>query len=316
MGENTMATPAVGVEYTGRNSIDISKLMQGARLLSMSFSMGIGNLRQISVKAETTADPTQIRNQKKLIDSPELDEIRSQDAKCRRHVEIKASRYTGQEGVLIVADAMIPQIDRMLVAYETLRRPALVAKFMAKYRAEYADDFKQTRLALGDVFNIKDYPHPDVVEAGFVFNYHYMDIQTTGKISIADPLIREREERKSMAIVRQAAEDMRAAMRLAGAQMVEALFGILKPEDGTVKKMHACHLTNLQEYLENYNLKDVTDDAEYQTHVNTLRSILGGVSIEKLRESSSLKSKVAEELNAVRGNLKSLVQESGRKFRV
>ena len=313
-----MSAPDQALETrTSRNSIDISKMMQGARLLCMSFSMGIGNLRQISVKADTTADPTQIRNQKKLIDSPELDEIRSQDAKLRRHVEIKACRYTGQEGVLIVADLMIPQIDRMLVAYETLRRPALVAKFMAKYRAEYTDDFKQTRLALGDVFNVKDYPHPDSVEAGFVFNYHYMDIQTTGKISIADPLIREREERKSMAIVRQAAEDMRAAMRLAGAQMVEALFGILKPDtDGKSKKMHECHLANLQEYVENYNLKDVTNDAEYAAHIETLKNILGGVSIEKLRHSESLKAKVAAELDAVRPTLKSLVQESGRKFRV
>ena len=290
-----MSAPDQALETrTSRNSIDISKMMQGARLLAMSFSMGIGNLRQISVKADTTADPTQIRNQKKLIDSPELDEIRSQDAKLRRHVEIKACRYTGQEGVLIVAE-----------------------KFMAKYRAEYTDDFKQTRLALGDVFNVKDYPHPDSVEAGFVFNYHYMDIQTTGKISIADPLIREREERKSMAIVRQAAEDMRAAMRLAGAQMVEALFGILKPDtDGKSKKMHECHLANLQEYVSNYNLKDVTNDAEYAAHIETLKNILGGVSIEKLRHSESLKAKVAAELDAVRPTLKSLVQESGRKFRV
>ena len=51
-----MATPAVGVEYTSRNSIDITKMMHGARLLAMSFSMGIGNLRQISVKAETRSN--------------------------------------------------------------------------------------------------------------------------------------------------------------------------------------------------------------------------------------------------------------------
>jgi hypothetical protein len=80
--------------------------------------------------------------------------------------------------------------------------------------------------------------------------------------------------------------------------------------------MHECHLANLQEYVENYNLKDVTNDAEYAAHIETLKNILGGVSIEKLRHSETLKAKVAAELDAVRPTLKSLVQESGRKFRV
>lgn len=297
------------------NSIDISKLMKGARLLCMNFRMGIGNLRQISVTANTTADPSQIRNQKKLIDSPELDEIRSQDAKLKRWVEMKASKYTGQEGVLIVADAMIPTIDRVLVAYENLRRPALVTKFMLRYRAEFENDFPVTRAALGDQFKSKDYPRPEMVEAGFVFTYHYMDIQTTGTISIADPNIREREERKQVALMVKAAEDMRAAMREAGAQMVEALFNVLKPETGKRKALYDCHLEHLNEYLDTYNLKDVTDDVEYQKHIRTLKQIMGNVSIEKLREHDGLKLKVAAELDAVRPHLKALVVSSGRRFR-
>jgi hypothetical protein len=82
------------------------------------------------------------------------------------------------------------------------------------------------------------------------------------------------------------------------------------------KLSHECHLANLQEYVANFSMKDVTNDAEYAAHVATLQQILGGVSIEKLRNSDSLKAKVAAELDAVRPTLKSLVQESGRKFRV
>src|ERR1035438_10297606 len=109
-----MATAKMGFEVTP--GIDISKMMRGARLLCISFHMGIGNLRQIKVKTETTADPSQIRNQKQLIDSPELDEIRSQDSKLRKYVEKNSSRYTGQDGVLIIADDMIPIVDRVIIA--------------------------------------------------------------------------------------------------------------------------------------------------------------------------------------------------------
>jgi len=271
-------------------------------------------MRQISVKTETTADPSQIRNNKKLIDSPELEEIRSQDGKLRRFVESKACRFTGQEGVLIIANGMIPVVDRVLVAYELIRRPALVEKFMTKYTAEYEADFPLTRAALGDVFNKKDYPCPDVVRAGFTFRYGYMDIKTTGTISIADPNIREREERKQAALIAQAAQDLRDTMRAAGASMVEALFDVLRPEKG-VRKVLRGQLDRLQDYLDTYNLKDVTNDAEYQRHIDTLKQIMSGVNINQLRESDSLKAKIVSELESLRPSLKALVHASGRKFR-
>jgi len=307
-----MATPAVGFES---KAIDISKMMTGARLLSTTFSMGIGNLRQIKVSANTTADPTQIRNQKKLIDCPELDEIRSQDAKLRRYIEHHACRYTGQEGVVIIADAMIPTVDRVIVAYETIRRPALVAKFMAIYRAEYASDFSSLRSVLGDVFNKRDYEHPDVVENGFQFNYSYMDIRTDGTISIADPTIRAREEAKAAKIIMQAAEDMRTMMRAAGAKMVEALFDVLKTENGKRKSFQSCHVEHLQEYLETYSVRDVTDDAEYAKHIDTLKAIMGGVSVDKLKHSETAKIALAAKLAEVKQELKAMVIVSGRKFR-
>jgi hypothetical protein len=313
-GENNMAAPAVATDFTSKNSIDISKMMTGARLLYTTFHMGLGNLRQISVKAETTADPSQLRNQKKLIDCPELDEIRSQDAKLRRYAESKSCRYTGQEGVLIIADGMIPVVDRVLVAYEMIRRPALVEKFMTRYTAEYESDFQQTRMALGDQFNKRDYSHPDVVRAGFSFRYGYMDIQTTGTINIADPNIRQREERKQAAVIAQAAQDLRDTMRAAGAQMVEALFDVLKPEQG-VRKVLRGQLDRLQEYIDTYNLRDVTNDVQYQQHIDTLRQIMNGVSVDKLRESDSLKLKIATELETLRPQLKALVSSVGRKFR-
>jgi hypothetical protein len=249
-----------------------------------------------------------------LIDSPELDEIRSQDAKCRRYVESKSFRFTGQEGVLIIADGMIPVVDKVLVAYELIRRPALIEKFMVKYTAEFESDFQQTRAALGDVFDRKQYPHPDVVRAGFTFRYGYMDIRTTGTINIADPNIRQREEQKQVAVIIQAAQDVRDAMRLAGSQMVEALFDVLRPEQGARKVLKG-QFDRLEEFLSTYNLQDVTNDSEYLQHIDTLKQIMGGVSTDRLRESTSLKIKVASELESIRPILRSMVQTTGRKFR-
>lgn len=141
-----------------------------------------------------------------------------------------------------------------------------------------------------------------------------MDIQTTGTINIADPNIRQREERKQAEIIAQAGQDLRDTMRAAGAQMVEALFDVLRPEQGVTKKF-GLKVDRLQEYLDTYHLKDVTDDVEYQQHIDTLRQIMGGVSVDRLRESDSLKAKVSSELESIRPRLKALVSTSGRKFR-
>jgi hypothetical protein len=96
--------------------------------------------------------------------------------------------------------------------------------------------------------------------------------------------------------------------------MVEALFDVLRPEKG-VRKVLRGQLDRLQDYLDTYNLKDVTNDAEYQRHVDTLKQIMSGVNINQLRESDSLKAKIVSELESLRPSLKALVHASGRKFR-
>lgn len=305
----------MGTSAVTQRTIDLEKLQHSVCLLSVSFTMGIGNMRQIANKVETTADQTRVRSQKKLLDVPELEEIRSQDAKLRRYLDLKTCTF--REGQEFLPIALLPEVDRVLQAYMTIRRPALVQAFMDVYKAEYETGFAKTRAALGDVFNENDYPKPGFVEAGFNFNYSITTVESSEALKTIDAGIYEREAKKAQGVMLAAAEEWRDALRQAGADMVTALYDVLRPDPitGKRKKLYDTHLTHLEEYLETFNFRDITDDAEYRQHVTRLKDIMAGVKVEKLRESETLKDALAGKLDGVKQQLSTLVITSGRKFR-
>src|SRR6266403_6371282 len=110
-----MATPAV--------TLDLGKTADCV-FVTTHFHMGIGRMRQIrDLKVETTANASELRHQKRLIDSPELDEIRSQDGHLSRYLESKSCNYDK-------ATRFLPKVEsepvvRAMEAYRTIRRPLL-----------------------------------------------------------------------------------------------------------------------------------------------------------------------------------------------
>lgn len=294
-------------------AVDLSKT-QDCIFITTHFYMGIGRLRQVrDLVLETTADKTQLRHQKKLIDSPELEEIRSQDGYMKRWLESKMCRYSDSTGFL--PRYFLEEVDRAVLAYQTIRRPKLVADFMAQYRAMEATDFANLKAALGELFVRSDYAKADTVEAGFSFIFSYRPVGKVDLEGISDVIIaREIEKEKSVRL--QAVVAWRDAMRESALGMVEMLFDVLKPQsDGKKRKLHESTVEKLNEFISTYDIRDLAGDVEYQQHINTIKHIMQGVSVEKLRHSDNLKAAVALKLDEVRKSMSILVQETGRKFR-
>jgi hypothetical protein len=104
-------------------------------------------------------------------------------------------------------------------------------------------------------------------------------------------------------------------MRLAGAEMVDALFDMLKPEAGKTKKMFGCHVEHLQEFIDTLPDRDLAGDVDFMKHMNIVKNAMQGVTIERLKESKNLQTYVASKLDSVREEMKKMVIVSGRKFR-
>jgi len=301
-----MATPAV--------TLDLGKTTD-CIFITTHFSMGIGRMRQIrNLEVTTTAKESELRHQKRLIDSPELDEIRSQDGFMIRHLESKSCNYSKATRFLPKSEA--GQMVRAMEAYRTIRRPSLVAKFMHQYRLLEAVNFAPIAEALGDQFDRGDYPTSDTVEAGFNFEYNLREVGNIVLAGLPDFIIEQEvakdREKRAAAIV-----EWRDTMRFAGQKAVEALFDALKPQpDGKKRKLYDSTVENLQEFLATYNTRDLAGDTEFQqTVVEPLRAIMKGVSMDKIRHSENLKAYIVKQVEGVRKDATLLVQATGRKFR-
>jgi hypothetical protein len=309
--EKNMTTPATSPAV---EKVDLSKTTDCV-FITTHFSMGIGRMRQIrNLEVTTTADKSQLRHQKQLIDSPELDEIRSQDGYIIRHLNTVSCGYS--EATRFLPKTKLEKVWRALEAYRTIRRPSLVAKFMVEYRKLEAVDFEPLKEALGDQFDRGDYKKSEEVERGFSFGF---DLRPVGAVDLKGlpDFIVAMELEKEIAIRTAAVEEWRDAMRFAGQKAVDALFNALKPQpDGKRRKLFDSTIENLQEYLDNYNTRDLAGDSEYQqTVVEPLKAIMKGVSMDKIRHSENLKQYIVKQVEGIRQNASLLVQATGRKFR-
>ena len=304
-----MATPAVAPIATSL------KKTEECVIIALSFSMGIGRLRQThDLKVETTADKTQLRHQKKLIDSPELEEIRSQDGYMKRHLESISCYY--KEGQRLLPKTALPKLYRALVGYQTLRRPKLVAKFMDKYRALEAVDFAPLAEVLGDQFNRGDYAKSDAVEAGFGMYFHLHNVGNIDLVGLPDFII-EMELEKEQSTRRAAVEEWTKTMRLALHGVVTNLFNVLKkdPVTGKRKRLEDSTVDNLVEFCKTFPSRNLGEDTECAQVRDQIVALLRGVSPEMLRESENLKDHVADGLEKMKSDLGVLVIATGRKFR-
>jgi len=262
MEKNIMASPAVAP--TVAPVIDLA--------ITINFRMGIGRMRQIkNLKVETDTKASELRHQKRLIDSPELEEIRSQDGFLKRYVESKSCWY--REATRFLPRVWLTEVDRAIVAYQTIRRPKLVAAFMHQYRLLEAVNFAPLQEALGENFDRSDYPASDIVERGFVLDFNYRNVGSANLTGMSDVII-AREQEKERSIRMEAILEWRDAMRLAGAEMVDALFDMLKPEAGKTKKMYGCHVEHLQEFIDTFPDRDLVGDTEFKKNLDVIKDAM------------------------------------------
>lgn len=292
-----------------------TKKTEECTFVTTHFGMGIGRMKQVkNLKVETNADPSQLRHQKKLMDVPELEEIRSQDGYMKRHLDSISCRY--DEATRFVPNVELAKLYKALVAYQTIRRPKLVENFMKVYRKMEADDFASLRVALGDTFHRGDYPAADEVEKGFTF---YFYLRPVGKIDLSglpDFIVAmelEKEQTKRAAAV----EEWTKTMRVALAGVVNQLFNALKrdPVTGARKKLFDSTVEGLTEFCKTFPQRNLGNDDQCMKLRNQILDIMKGVDTEMLRESESLKDAVAAKLETVSTELNSMIVAVGRKFR-
>lgn len=297
-----MASPALAPVA----QIDLNKVT----LLALSFNLGIGRTKQTKVKVQTDADVSLLRHQALLLESPELDAIRSADSAVRRWVELKTVPFT--EGISFLSLALLDEVMDKLEAYEG-ERQILIDAFLAVYDSQV----EASRKSLGSLFAESNYPSRATLAAGFAFSYRIASIKVDEKLEAINSARFKKESDKWARQMEQSAAEARTLLRVSIAETVDHLVTVLTPgTDGKRKKFFASSVEHVQEFLNTFSFRNITNDAQLQLEVEKLRNIMDGVTPEKVKESENLKAKLQSSFAQASKTLATLVEDAPvRRFR-
>lgn len=278
----------------------------------------LGNSRkvktsQISVNGETEdnkTDKSLVRVSKKLLDSPELKAIGSADSELKSYLQLMVLPF--DTGVRLVPFKAVEEVTKKLRIHAR-KRELLVDAFIGVYQQE----IERARTRLGPLFSELDYPSTETVKAEFSFAYQFINYGAPTELQRINPDIFEEEREKAAVALREATEEIKAMMRATVAGLVEKLTEALTPaEGGKKKKLYDTTVTNLQDWLKTFDLRNVTDDRELARIVQRAKDVISGVDMERIRNSETFKMSVRQDMEEVGKLLKPLVTSNVRKLRL
>lgn len=311
LGEVTEPTVEEIIVDRAQPIADLSSLVSKTVFLRVSYG-SIGNSRKVpnAQVLTTDADSTLLRVSKTLMESPELDAIRTHDTELRKWLGRTCLPY--DIGIMLLPIGLIQTAEAKLVEHKA-QREELIAAFVKVYPAMKAEAQKQ----LGTLYNESEYPSVDEVRFKFKFSWQYINFGVPGQLQKVNPELYRQEQEKAQLQLQEAASEVVAVMRGTLLELVEHLKERLTPSaDGKKKILKETAVTKLKEFLDTFDIRNVTDDKALALEVQKVRSLLGGTTAVALRNSDEFREKLRKGMDNVTTTLGTMVEEkSGRKFR-
>jgi hypothetical protein len=264
--------------------------------------------------AEVTSNKTTdykaklVKAQKTLLESPELEAIRTADGKIRTYLYTICLPWS--MGTQLVPIGLLDTVNDRLEAYEDERK-GLVDACIAAYPQRVADAI----VSLGPLGNALDYLSSEAFRAKFTFDYEYQTISIPDALSEA---IRSKANEKMQAKLAEASNEITLFMRQTMSELVSHLADVLTPNaDGKPKRLFASAITNVQDFIDTFKDRDIAQDQDLEVLVNEVKGYLhSGVYADGLKKDESLKTQIAEQMAKISVQLKELVEVvPGRKIR-
>jgi len=289
---------------------DASELVDKTVFLKVSFGI-LGNSKKVSGSdvLNTDADVDRVKVSKTLLESSEYEAIKKADTKMRTYLYNTCLLF--DMGIMLLPWGLVETVNARLEEYAQ-ERGALVNDFIKVY-PKMCEDARQH---LGSLYNEADYPSVDVIKAKFSFQFRLLSLSVPGKLKSISAAMFKQETEKAAAQIQSALDDITLLMRQELLDMVTNLEDRLTPGDeGKPKKFKETTVTNLQSFLDGFDIRNVAGDEELSKLVAKAKEIVGGTSAPTLRSSDEFREKVRSGMAAVKEQLAGLVEEKGRKFR-
>jgi len=271
-----------------------------------------GNTRKIgSDKVEVDSDKGWIRVNKQLLDSKELKLVVALDQDLRKFMYSQSSPVEWiSSGSYLIPLASLENITKSLNEYET-KRQELITAFMAVYQRQV----EEARERLKSNFDPNDYPEPRALRKQFSMDYRLISIGVPNEGTIGRELY-EREKAKSEKDWQDTSQTIQAALRGGFQGMIDHLNDRLTPgPDGKKKVFRDTAVTNILEFLDTFNNRNLTNDAQLEILVGQAKNLLSGVQVKDIRKDPLTSSRILDGFSKIKEQMDSMmVDKPSRKF--
>lgn len=270
----------------------------------------MGNTRKVSTsQIEADADKDLLRVSKHLLDSTELKAINRFDGEIRRFLYNICLPF--EVGIHLLPIAALENVEQRLRQFAG-DRGQLVAAFLSAYPS--LRDSAQARLRT--LYNPADYPPAEDVERQFGFSWQYISFGVPEQLKGISREVFEQEREKAAQRMAEASSEIQLVLRETMAKLVQHMADRLREgTDGKPLRFKETTVSNLIEFLSNFEFRNVTDDTQLQELVGQARGLLQGVNAEDLRTVGSLRARVHQGMSEIAGQLDTMLTKAGRKFR-
>jgi hypothetical protein len=136
----------------------------------------------------------------------------------------------------------------------------------------------------------------------------FIQFDFSGTLETISATMLKREERRSMEKVNNMLEDVNTYLREAMRSLVNHLVDRLSPsESGKSKTFKSSTLTNLLEFLNTFDARNLGNDIELAQLVTTAKNVLSGVDSQLLRSDQSIANVVQNGMGTIKAQLDSLL---------
>ena len=275
------------------------------RAVCLSLAMGcLGTRRKVAATSiQVDADKDMLHVSKAILESEELDAIKTFDGEMRVWLAKRALPSPFRRGTYLIPLDLVEQVDGKIVEYQEKRR-FLTDAFLAAYD----QSVESAKKRLNGLFNAADYPGADKVRAAFYVDVRYLAFGVPEKLEGIRKDLFEREKAKAETQWREASDEVRQALRAGLADVVDHMVERLQGNgDGKPKVFRDTLVENMSEYLELFDPRNITDDIQLAQLVGRCKNVLDGVDADALRASDAIRAKVKSGMQEVQAVLDTMV---------
>ena len=151
----------------------------------------------------------------------------------------------------------------------------------------------------------------------FSFRWNYITFETPSALKGISPAVFARERKKAEQMWTEAGVSVRDALRESLATLVGNLADKLTgQEDGTPKRFKEASVRNVTEFLDLFEKRDITRDAELGKLVRMARRVLTGIDAKSLRDDAALRTRVGGAMGKIQTSLTGMLEvKPGRRVR-